>query len=63
MPTYSLNLTEEAAEYLRFTMDKEKVNRSRATSYLIRMGYLYRYKVLEKEISEKKELKRKEESK
>ena len=62
MPTYSLNLTEEAAEYLRFTMDKEKVNRSRATSYLIRMGYLYRYKVLEKEIEEK-ELKRKEESK
>ena len=62
MPTYSLNLTEEAANYLRFTMDKEKMNRSRAVSYLIRMGYLYRYKVLEKE-AEKKELKGKEESK
>jgi hypothetical protein len=62
MPTYSINLTEQAAEYVRFTMDAEKMNRSQATSYLIRMGYLYRYEVLEKEM-ETKELKRKEESK
>jgi hypothetical protein len=62
MPGYTINLTDEADQYVRFTMDEEKMNRSKATSYLIRMGYLYRYKILKKEI-EMKELKRKEENK
>ena len=62
MPGYTINLTDEADQYVRFTMEEEKMNRSKATSYLVRMGYLYRYKVLVKEM-EKKELKGKEESK
>jgi hypothetical protein len=62
MPGYTINLTDEADQYVRFAMKEEKMNRSKATSYLIRMGYLYRYQMLEKELM-KKELKRKEESK
>jgi hypothetical protein len=62
MPGYTINLTDEADQYVRFAMKEERMNRSRATSYLIRMGYLYRYKVLDKEI-EKKELKNKKEGK
>ena len=62
MPGYTINLTDEADQYVRFAMEEEKMNRSKATSYLVRMGYLYRYQMLEKELK-KKELKRKEESK
>jgi hypothetical protein len=62
MPGYTINLTDEADQYVRFAMEEERMNRSKATSYLIRMGYLYRYQMLEKELK-KKELKRKEESK
>ena len=62
MPGYTINLTDEADKYVRFAMDEERMNRSKATSYLIRMGYLYRYKVLVKEL-EAKELKGKEEGK
>ena len=62
MPGYTINLTDEADQYVRFAMEEERMNRSKATSYLVRMGYLYRYQMLEKELK-KKELKRKEESK
>ena len=55
MPGYTINLTDEADQYVRFAMEEEKMNRSKATSYLVRMGYLYRYQMLEKELKRKEE--------
>lgn len=44
MPGYTINLTDEADSYVRFCMEKEHKNRSQATSYLVKMGYIYAYK-------------------
>jgi len=49
MPGYTINLTDEADSYVRFCIEKERMNRSQATSYLVKMGYIYRYKYLEEE--------------
>jgi metal-responsive CopG/Arc/MetJ family transcriptional regulator len=46
MPVVTVSLPEDVYEMVRETMEKEKMGRSKAIAYLIRMGYIYRYKVL-----------------
>jgi metal-responsive CopG/Arc/MetJ family transcriptional regulator len=42
----------EVVEMVEEVMEREKMSRSNAVAYLIRMGYVYRYKVLPATIGE-----------
>jgi metal-responsive CopG/Arc/MetJ family transcriptional regulator len=42
----------EVVEMVEEVMEREKMSRSNAVAYLIRMGYVYRYKVLPESIGE-----------
>jgi len=46
MPVVTVSLPEDVYEMVKETMEKEKMGRSKAIAYLIRMGYIYRYKVI-----------------
>jgi metal-responsive CopG/Arc/MetJ family transcriptional regulator len=54
MPAISVYLPDEIYELVQFVMERENMKRSIAVAYLIRMGYVYRYKILE-EITKKGE--------
>jgi metal-responsive CopG/Arc/MetJ family transcriptional regulator len=48
MPAISVYLPDEIYEMVQYVMEKENIKkRSIAVAYLIRMGYVYRYKMLE----------------
>ena len=46
MPALSVNLSDEGYDIVKLVMEKEGWNRSKTVNYLIRMGWIYRYKVL-----------------
>jgi metal-responsive CopG/Arc/MetJ family transcriptional regulator len=50
--TVSISLPFEVVEMVEEVMEREKMSRSNAVAYLIRMGYVYRYKVLPATIGE-----------
>jgi metal-responsive CopG/Arc/MetJ family transcriptional regulator len=52
MPVVTVSLPEDVYEMVKETMEREKMGRSNAVAYLIRMGYVYRYKVLPESIGE-----------
>jgi metal-responsive CopG/Arc/MetJ family transcriptional regulator len=48
MPAISVYLPDEIYEMVQYVMEKENIKkRSIAVAYLIRMGFVYRYKILE----------------
>ena len=47
MPAISVYLPDEIYELVQIVMEKENMKRSIAIAYLIRMGFVYRYKILE----------------
>jgi metal-responsive CopG/Arc/MetJ family transcriptional regulator len=51
MVVVTISLPEEVYEMVKETMEREKMGKSNAVAYLIRMGYVYRYKVLPGNIS------------
>ena len=55
MPAVSVNLSEEGYEIVKWVMEEEDWNRSKTINYLVRMGWIYRYKILENERKEKNE--------
>lgn len=56
MPAVSINLSDESYEIMNDVMKEKGWNRSKTVSYLIRMGWIYRYRVLLGEgISKEKE--------
>jgi metal-responsive CopG/Arc/MetJ family transcriptional regulator len=48
MVSVSIHLPDMVYDLVREVMEKEGMNRSNAIAYLIKMGYHYRYRVLEK---------------
>jgi metal-responsive CopG/Arc/MetJ family transcriptional regulator len=52
MPVVTVSLPEEVYVMVKEVMEREKMGRSNAVAYLIRMGYVYRYKVLPESIGE-----------
>jgi metal-responsive CopG/Arc/MetJ family transcriptional regulator len=50
--TVSVSLPLEIFRMVEEVMEREKMSRSNAVAYLIRMGYVYRYKVVPENIGE-----------
>jgi metal-responsive CopG/Arc/MetJ family transcriptional regulator len=50
--TVSISLPFEVVEMVEEVMERENMSRSNAVAYLIKMGYVYRYKVLPESIGE-----------
>jgi metal-responsive CopG/Arc/MetJ family transcriptional regulator len=52
MPVVTVSLPEDVYEMVKETKEREKMGTSNAVAYLIRMGYVYRYKVVPATIGE-----------
>ncbi|MEO0252403.1 MAG: hypothetical protein ABIM44_09255 [candidate division WOR-3 bacterium] len=49
MPAVTVYLSDDIYEIVKWVSEKEKMKRNQAIAYIIRMSYIYRYKILEEE--------------